>query len=273
MLRWSKLVINSNLLIIFLFCCILPLKSQDAPKGMVLVPGTKFHFIQVNRWREGLQLLPYKEGPIGDAYVEDSFVDLDSFYIDIHEVTNKQYKEFLDATGYKPKWPMNFLKHWKNGKIPKGKENYPVVYVDYWDAKAYAEWAGKKLPTEAQWQYAAQGTDGRIFPWGDKWDPKKANVNSNGTKPVGSYPKGASPFGVLDMAGNVAEMTDSFQDDGWHWFSYIRGGSWFQSFASLWYMENGVVTNRQRLKFWWLNPGFNRSSAIGFRCVKAAGNH
>ena len=168
---------------------------------------------------------------------------------------------------------MNFLKHWKNGKIPKGKENYPVVYVDYWDAKAYAEWAGKKLPTEAQWQYAAQGTDGRIFPWGDKWDPKKANVNSNGTKPVGSYPEGASPFGVLDMAGNVAEMTDSFQDDGWHWFSYIRGGSWFQSFASLWYMENGVVTNRQRLKFWWLNPGFNRSSAIGFRCVKAAGNH
>jgi len=209
MLRWSKLVINSNLLIALLFFYTLPLKSQNAPKEMVLVPRTKFHFIQVNRWREGLQLLPYKEGPIGDAYVDEYEIQIDSFYIDKYEVTNKEYKEFLDKSGYKPKWP-----------------------------------------------------------WGDKWNPKKANVNSNGTKPVGSYPKGASPFGVLDMAGNVAEMTDSFQDDGWHWFSYIRGGSWFQSFGSLWYMENGVVTNRQRLKFWWLNPGFNRSSAIGFRCVK-----
>jgi hypothetical protein len=72
------------------------------------------------------------------------------------------------------------------------------------------------------------------------------------------------------MVGNVAEMTDSFQDDGWHWFSYLRGGSWFQAFGSIWYAENGLLTNQQRLKFWWLNPGFNRSPAIGFRCVKAA---
>lgn len=268
MLRWLKLVINSNLLIALLFFYTFPLKSQDIPKEMVLVPGTKFHFIQINRWREGLQLLPYKEGPIGDAYVEDYWVDLDSFYIDIYEVTNKRYKKFLDVTGYKPKWSMNFLKNWKNGKYPRGKANYPVVYIDYWDAKAYAKWAGKKLPTEAQWQYAAQGIDGRLFPWGDKWDPGKANVGSNCTHTVGSYPEGTSLFGVLDMVGNVAEMTDSFHDDGWHWFSYLRGGSWFQSFESLWYMENGIVTNKQRLKFWWLNPGFNRSPAIGFRCVK-----
>ncbi|MCK4445475.1 MAG: SUMF1/EgtB/PvdO family nonheme iron enzyme [Candidatus Marinimicrobia bacterium] len=214
MLRWSKLVINSNLLIALLLFYILPLKSQDISKEMVLVSGTKFHFIQVNRWREGLHLLPYKEGTIGDAYVEDYWVDLDSFYINIHEVTNKQYKEFSDATGYKPKWPMNFLKNWKNRKYPRGKANYPVVYIDYWDAKAYAKWAGKELPTGAQWQYAAQGTDGRLFPCGDKWDPEKANVGSNGTLPVGSYPEGASPFGVLDMIGNVAEMTDSIHDDG-----------------------------------------------------------
>jgi len=268
MLRWSKWVIKSHILVGILLLYIHPLKSQGIPKGMVLIPGAKFHYIQINRWREGLEIKPYKEGPIGDAYKEEYWVKLDSFYIDIHEVTNQQYKEFLDATGYKPKWPRNFLKHWQNGKYPRGKAKYPVVHVDYWDAKAYAEWAGKELPTEAQWQYAAQGRDGRLFPWGNEWDPKKANVGSKGTCPVGSYLKGASPFGVVDMVGNVAEMTDSFQDDGWHWFSYIRGGSWFQSFGSLWYMENGLVTNQQRLKFWWLNPGFNRSPAIGFRCVK-----
>jgi len=268
MLSWLKLVTNSYLIIAFLFLYAQPLRSQQAPEGMVLIPGTKFHFIQVNRWREGLQLLPYLEGPIGDAYVEEYDIESDSFYIDIHEVTNQQFKEFLDATGYQPKWPKNFLKHWKNGNYPKGKANHPVVYVDFWDAKAYAQWAGKELPSEAQWQYAAQGNDGRLFPWGNEWDATKANVGSEGTRPVGSYPEGKSPFGVLDMVGNVAEMTDSFHDDGWHWLSYIRGGSWYQSFGSLWYMENGIVTNQQRLKFWWLNPGFNRSPSIGFRCVK-----
>lgn len=267
MLRWSDWVIRCILLTVLLACAF-PLQSQEIPEDMVLVPGTMFRFLQVNRWREGLELLDYKEGPMGDAYVEEYTVELEDFYIDVHEVTNKQFKEFLDTEGYQPKWPMNFLKHWKNGIYPKGKADHPVVYVDFLDAKAYAEWAGKELPIEAQWQYASQGTDGRIFPWGDEWDPKKANVNSDGTKPVGSFKGGASPFGVLDMVGNVAEMTDSFQDDGWHWFSYLRGGSWFQSFGSLWYAENGLITNQQRLKFWWMNPGFNRSPAVGFRCVK-----
>lgn len=268
MLPWSKWVINRKLLIAILLLYTAPLKSQEVPKGMVLIPGAKFHYVQINRWREGLEITPYEEGPIGDAYMEKYWVELEDYYIDIHEVTNQQFKEFLDATGYQPKWSKNFLKHWRNGTYPEGKANHPVVYIDYWDAKAYAEWAGKELPTEAQWQYAAQGTDGRLFPWGNEWDQNKANVGSDGTCPVGSYPEGASPFGVLDMIGNVAEMTDSFHDDGWHWFSYLRGGSWFQSFGSLWYTENGLLTNQQRLKFWWLNPGFNRSPAIGFRCVK-----
>jgi formylglycine-generating enzyme required for sulfatase activity len=242
--------------------------SQKATDGMIFIEGTKFHYVQQNRMREGLELKPFHEGPIGDAYIDEYWIDLEDFYIDKYEVTNRQFKKFLDATGYKPKWTKNFLKHWKNNTYPEGKGDHPVVYVDFNDAKAYAAWAGKALPSEAQWQYAAQGLEYFTFPWGGEWDPTKANVNTEGTKPVGSYPEGASPFGVMDMVGNVAEMTDSFQDDGWHWFSYLRGGSWFQSYGSLWYTENGLMTNTQRLKFWWLNPGFNRSPTIGFRCIK-----
>jgi formylglycine-generating enzyme required for sulfatase activity len=265
---WPLLKPAFKLTILYLLIFSSVLMSQEVPEGMIYIKGSQFHYVQQNRMREGLELKPFHEGPLGDAYLDEYRVDLEDYYMDKTEVTNKQFKEFLDATGYWPKWPMNFLKHWKKGTYPKGLGDHPVVYVDFHDAKAYADWSGKALPTEAQWQYAAQGPEYLTFPWGNEWDPAKANVNTKGTKPVGRYPKGASPFGVLDMAGNVAEMTDSFQDDGWHWFSYLRGGSWFQSYGSLWYTENGLLTNTQRLKFWWLNPGFNRSPAIGFRCVK-----
>lgn len=257
-----------NLILISLLLLLSDAISKEPPDEMIRIKGTRFHYVQQNRMREGLELKPFHEGPLGDAYINEYWIDLQDYYIDKYEVTNKQFKEFLDASGYKPEWPANFLKHWDNGTYPKNMGDHPVVYVDFNDAKAYAAWAGKALPSEAQWQYAAQGPEYRILPWGSAWDPDKANVNTDGTKSVGSYPGGASPFEVMDMVGNVAEMTDSFNDDGWHWFSYLRGGSWFQSYGSLWYAENGLLTNTQRLKFWWLNPGFNRSPAIGFRCVK-----
>jgi iron(II)-dependent oxidoreductase len=259
---------NFSLILVCFLILFSDIFSQNRTNDMIFIEGTKFHYVQQNRMREGLELKPFVEGPLGDAYVDEYWIDLDDYYIDKHEVTNRQFKDFLDATRYKPEWPKNFLKHWKNGTFPDGMGDHPVVYVDFNDAIAYAAWAGKTLPSEAQWQYAAQGKEYLVFPWGSEWDPTKGNVNTDGTMPVGKYPAGASPFGILDMVGNVAEMTDSFQDDGWHWFSYLRGGSWFQSYGSLWYAENGLMTNTQRLKFWWLNPGFNRSPAIGFRCVK-----
>jgi len=270
-MSYSLKQVSNTAFSLILLCLLLPLSNafaKDASDEMILIKGTKFHYVQENRMREGLELKPFYEGPLGDAYIDEYWIDLEDYYIDKYEVTNKQFKEFLDASGYEPEWPKNFLKNWKKGTYPRGKGNHPVVYVDFNDAKAYAVWAGKTLPSEAQWQYAAQGQEYRNLPWGSQWDPSRANVNTKGTKAVGSYPTGASPFGVLDMVGNVAEMTDSFHDDGWHWFSYVRGGSWFQAFGSLWYVENGLLTNTQRVKFWWLNPGFNRSPAIGFRCVK-----
>ena len=143
-----------------------------------------------------------------------------------------------------------------------------MVWVDLEDAEAYARWAGKSIPTEAQWQLAAQGLDGRLYPWGNEYDLTKANIRSKGPEDVSAYQEGSSPYGCLNMVGNVWEWTDSKHDDGRHWFSYLRGGSWFQATKSTWYTESGLFTNFQRLKFWWLSPGLNRSETIGFRCVK-----
>jgi formylglycine-generating enzyme required for sulfatase activity len=235
---------------------------------MVYVPGGEFHFETFNRWREGLSDETFEMGPLGQWYVTEKVVELAPFFVDRTEVTNNQFKEFLEETGYQPRFRDNFLRHWENGSVPAGHEDFPVVWVSLDDAKAYAVWAGKQIPTEEQWQMAAQGTDKRLFPWGDKYDQSRANVRSKGLREVGKFPQGASPYGCLDMVGNAWEWTDSKQDDGRHWFSYLRGGSWFQPTRSTWYAEGGLVTNHQRLKFWWLSPGLNRSETIGFRCVK-----
>ena len=241
------------------------------PEGMVYVPGGEFRLELFNRWREGLSHERFERGPLGQWYVTDEVVSLLPFFIDETEVTNAQFERFLAASGFRPRFDDNFLRHWKGGTFPPGQADHPVVWVDLEDAWAYARWAGKQIPTEAQWQVAAQGPDGRLFPWGDRNDLSRANVGSSGPRPVGSYPEGRSPYGCLDMAGTVWEWTDSKEDDGRHWFSYLRGGSWFQPVRSAWYTEGGLLTNNQRLKLWWLSPGLNRSETIGFRCVKPIG--
>ncbi|MHC4076752.1 MAG: formylglycine-generating enzyme family protein [Planctomycetota bacterium] len=243
--------------------------EADEP-GMVLVPAGTFTFRVEYRWREGLTLDSLIIDDAGTRYRHTEQVDLAGFYIDKTEVTNEQYKQFLENSGYKPKWPKNFLKHWKNGTYPGGRAKHPVVWVSIDDAKAYAEWAGKRLASEEEWQKAAQGTDGRSWPWGNLYDPAKANMDSKDTKPVGSYPQGASPHGALDMTGNVWEMTDSFQSDGYHYFSWLRGGSYFFAKGSRWYMQGGPIASYQRTKYWLMTPELNRSPSIGFRCVKDA---
>ena len=133
-------------------------------------------------------------------------VTLKAYMIDKYPVTNAQYARFVAATGHRP--PL----HWTKGKIPPGLELHPVTMVSWFDAKAYAEWAGKRLPTEQEWERAARGVDGRRWPWGNKMDPSRLNTyyQVGSTSKVGAYPTGASPDGVLDMAGNVSEWV---QDD------------------------------------------------------------
>ncbi|MCB9151011.1 MAG: SUMF1/EgtB/PvdO family nonheme iron enzyme [Caldilineaceae bacterium] len=133
-------------------------------------------------------------------------VNLPDFYISKTPVTNAQYKHFVEATNHR------VPDHWQNGQIPKGKENHPVVNVSWHDARAFCAWANVQLPSEAQWEKAARGTDGRIYPWGNQPPTDKlCNFNNNvkDTTPVDRYSAGASPYGCLDMAGNVWEWTSS----------------------------------------------------------------
>ena len=139
-------------------------------------------------------------------------INLPAYFIDRTEVTNADYKKFVDATGHEP--PQN----WKGGSYPEGKANYPVTSVTWQDASDYANWAGKRLPTEAEWEAAARGVDGRIYPWGNEWRPALGNIGqkakdikaseyADDLKQVGQYSEGASPAGALDMIGNVWEWT------------------------------------------------------------------
>jgi formylglycine-generating enzyme required for sulfatase activity len=151
-------------------------------------------------------------------------VFLDAYAIDRREVTNLQYQRFLLATGWTApeRWPERYLDQlpekdpdWQGTSFPDGEGLHPVVGVNWEDANAYCRWLGKRLPTEAEWEKAARGTDGRIYPWGDAWDASKANVEERGighTQPVGSYPAGASPYGALDMTGNAWEWVADLYD-------------------------------------------------------------
>lgn len=133
-------------------------------------------------------------------------VSVAAFQISRTLVTNAQYAEFIKATGHARPG------HWWQGNIPQGLELYPVTYVDWHDANAFARWCGARLATEAEWERAARGNDARTFPWGDaEPDATRANyqMNVRTTSAVGQYPKGASPFGVLDLSGNAWEWVSS----------------------------------------------------------------
>jgi formylglycine-generating enzyme required for sulfatase activity len=195
---------------------------------------------------------------------------LKPFWIDTNLVTNAQYKQFLDASHYHPSDPLNFLRDWKDGMFPAGWEQKPVTWVSLEDARAYAKWAGKRLPHEWEWQYAAQGTDGRKYPWGETWNaqavptPLKARTLTS-PDAVGAHPMGASPFGVQDMVGNVWQWTDEFQDDHTRAAS-LRGGSYYQPGGSIWYFPQ-AYRNDEHGKFLLMAPSEDRSGGIGFRCV------
>ena len=180
------------------------------------------HLIEHPRTGMLMVLVPagrFLAGTHGGAPFE---VDLTAYYVAVHPVTNAQYFRFVAETGYRK--PENT--EWgrpvgTNGAIPQGKANHPVVFVSLHDATAYCQWAGLRLPTELEWQKAASGLDGRAFPWGKNWDPKRCRnfVNKGDEKTASGwrYGLGGSPFGVLQLSGNVWEWCD----DG-----VARGGSW-----------------------------------------------
>lgn len=258
-------------------------RGSEPPAGMVLVPEARItmHIEHVRRecgcypdpgvpagkWSEYLQGWDFSksiEHAVGP-------VEVAAFYIDEAEVTNADYKAFLDATGYRPRHPENFLKHWPHGQMPGELAEHPVVYVDIDDARAYARWAGKRLPTETEWHLAAQGTDSRKWPWGMEFDESRVNT-SGAAMPARSLPHGRSPYGCYHMAGNVYELTESVRDDGHTRFLMLRGGSYFDpnhnpQTASIWYMDGGPRPCGHHTKQILMWAGLDRCATVGFRCV------
>jgi formylglycine-generating enzyme required for sulfatase activity len=181
-------------------------------------------------------------------------VELPAFLIDKYPVTNRQFAEFCQAIGHPPR------PHWPNGKPPEALLDHPVVCVNRADALAFCAWVGKRLPTEAEWEKAARGEQGLAFPWGNEFDPEACQWNPEKlpgpvhTAPVSAHPKGASPYGVVDMVGNVAEWcADPPPPHGG-----LRGGCWLTS---------EVINLRAAARN--MN-GFDNNAATfyGFRCAE-----
>jgi formylglycine-generating enzyme required for sulfatase activity len=201
-------------------------------------------------------------------------VIVSSFYIDTYEVTHEQYATFLMATGRRA--PLD----WTDGKMPEKLAKYPVVNVTWHDAAAYATWAGKRLPTEAEWEKACRGSDARVHPWGDSATGKKTASGADAqdkshpegrTFPVGSFPDDVSPYGVMDMAGNAWEWTsdwykpypgnDQFDVEYGNKYKVIRGGGGIALYQA---KATRRCADRAR------SLPYSTHDALGFRCVQDA---
>ncbi len=251
-------------------------RAASTPEGMVRIPGGDYvfrvHGIEIEGGDDaGVDVqFPWENVP---RRWHEHTMKVAPFFMDKVETTNAEFKKFLDATHYHPADDLNFLKDWKNGTYPAGWGNKPVTWVSLEDARAYAQWAGKRLPHEWEWQFAAQGTDGRTYPWGNDWDPSRVPVPDKGRTmrapdDVDAHPSGASPFGVLDMVGNIWQWTDEYTDEHTR-AGILRGGSYYQPQGSIWYFPQ-AYRNDEHGKLLLMAPGYDRSAAVGFRCVKDA---
>jgi len=246
---------------------------SSPPSGMVRVPETEFVFrvngIEIEGMNdEGVDVqYPWEPSP---RRFHEAKLHIKSFWIDTYPVTNAEFKKFLDATRYHPADDHNFLKDWTGQDYPEGWANKPVTWVSLEDARAYAQWAGKRLPHEWEWQYAAQGPDGRAYPWGNDWNRLAVPSPGRGRdlappSDVNEHPQGASPFGVMDLVGNIWQWTDEFTDEHTRG-AVLRGGSHYQPQGSRWYFPQAYKLSEHG-KYLLMAPSIDRSGTIGFRCV------
>jgi len=250
-----------------------PVEVNSLPPGMAEIPPAVFNMQVIFLVRECGFYEPQTEIVVDDANLHKPLtfsreVHLARYAIDLTPVTNAQFADFLKESGYRPEHAENFLKHWSHGQPPASKEDHPVVYIDLEDARAYARWAGKRLPTEEEWQYAAQGPDQLLYPWGNEMKPGVANDGKSGdTTPVKAFPEGRSPFGCFDMCGNVWEWTESERSDGRTRFCILKGGCFFKAHGSEWYSDGGLQSAQFAAKFLLMWSGLDRCATIGFRCA------
>jgi iron(II)-dependent oxidoreductase len=247
--------------------------AAGTPTGMSQIPAADFLF-RVN----GIEIEGTNDEGVDVQYAgeasprryHETKLHLPAFWIDTYPVTNSEFNRFLDATHYHPADDHNFLKDWKAGTYPAGWDNKPVTWVSLEDARAYASWAHKRLPHEWEWQYAAQGTDHREYPWGDQWVAANVPAPDNGrtmqpASDVHAHPAGASPFGVQDLVGNVWQWTDEWTDAHTR-AAILRGGSHYQPSGSRWYFPQAYKLS-QHGKYLLMAPSIDRSGSIGFRCA------
>jgi formylglycine-generating enzyme required for sulfatase activity len=275
-----------------------PLASRDDVE-MILIPAGQF--LMGTREGEVSQLIAACEkGQVSYYKCEERYdaespvydVTIGAFYMDKTEVTNAQFERFIEATGYKTTaeregrsaifrqkdgkwvWEVRDDLNWRHpsGTGSTALPSHPVVHVSWADAVAYCRWAGGRLPTEAEWEYAARDTQHLTYPWGNRWDPTRTRHFGNradGTiATVGFYASGASPFGVLDLAGNVSEWTSSLfrsypytpadgrEDAAAAGKRTVRGGCWC-----------GGATSARAAERDGNSPSL-RSNTVGFRCAR-----
>ncbi|HET9961809.1 MAG TPA: SUMF1/EgtB/PvdO family nonheme iron enzyme [Nitrospiraceae bacterium] len=245
-------------------------RSANGPAGMAKIPRVTYAMKIRLRTRECgfYENLDPIAGHLNKPKDFERAATVGPLAIDLTLVTNRQFEEFIRLAGYEPRHPDNFLKHWVDGRPPLGKEEHPVVYVDLNDARAYAKWSGKRLPTEEEWQYAAQGPEALLYPWGNEMAPGRCNGGETGTTTsVRAFPEGRSYCGCYDMCGNVWQWTESERADGRTRFCMIRGGSYYRAQGSDWYMDGGAQPSNFAAKFLLMWPGLDRCATIGFRCV------
>jgi iron(II)-dependent oxidoreductase len=244
------------------------------PAGMVLIPAADYVFrvfgIEIEGMNDEGVDVQYPWEPSARRYHVQQ-IHIPQFRIDRYPVSNAEFKEFLKATSYHPADDHNFLRDWKNGDYPTGWARKPVTWVSIEDARAYAKWAGKRLPHEWEWQYAAQGRDNRNYPWGDAWDPAAvpAPDKSRQMDPASdsdAHPAGASPFGVMDLVGNVWQWTDEYCD-GHTCAAILRGGSHYQPQGSRWYFPQAYRLSEHG-KYLLMAPSLDRAGTVGFRCAQ-----
>jgi formylglycine-generating enzyme required for sulfatase activity len=250
-------------------------KYNSASSGMVPVPAASLMMTMEYTFREcgafgnineHLALTPTH--PLHSVCLIKRKTEITRFAIDEIPVTNSRFREFITSSGYKPRITENFLKHWEDGNIPSGKDDHPVVYVDLEDARAYARWAGKRLPTVEEWQFAAEGLNTLNYPWGNEMEDNKCNKYTSGeTTPVRAFPEGVSPFGCYDMCGNTWELTGNEYSDGRTRFVMLKGGSCYKAEGSAWYTDGGPQKNSFIAKMLLMWPGLDRCSTVGFRCA------
>ena len=246
---------------------------KSAPEGMTSIPASQFEFKVEGIEIEGGNLAgvdvqyPWEDTP---SRHHQHGMKTRSFFIDKYPVTNAQFKKFMEATDYRPKDDHNFLKDWTNGIYPDGWANKPVTWVSLEDARAYADWAGKRLPHEWEWQLAAQGIDGRNYPWGNVWNTgmvpaTNRSHTASGPDSVDAHPQAASPFGVEDLVGNVWQWTDEYTDEHTR-AGILRGGSYYKPAGSVWYFPQAYDLHEHG-KYLMMSPGRDRAATIGFRCA------